>query len=44
MKKLNKVRTALCNGSHAVFHIAVRVAVVAFAVNTACGDFNGGKK
>jgi len=44
MKKLTKVRKKLCDASYMAFHIAVRVAVVAFAVNTACGDFGGGKK
>ncbi len=44
MKKLKKARKVLCDASYAAFHIAVRVAVVAFAVNTACSDFSGGKK
>ena len=44
MKKLTKLRKKLCDVSYAAFHVAVRVAVVAFAVNTACGDFSGGKK
>lgn len=43
MKKLKKVRKVLCNTSYAVCHIAIRVALVAFAVNTACGDFGGSK-
>ena len=44
MKKLTKVRKKLCDASYVVFHAAIRVAVVAFAVNTACSDFKGGKK
>ena len=44
MKKRTKLRQKLCDVSYAAFHVAVRVAVVAFAVNTACGDFGGGKK
>ena len=44
MKKLTKLRKKLCDVSYAAFYVAVRVAIVAFAVNTACGDFGGGKK
>lgn len=43
MTKLKKVRKVLCDVSYTAFHVAVRVAVVAFAVNTACGDFGGSK-